>query len=110
MYPCENPRPLDRNAMVGAAMTGMARRQATRAPSRTPRPHDSYEWTAAEMNQLLVNAGVLPKAGVYGFRAAAGEEFQQCGFRLATIRQEREPQNQIHHLSLYALTDGYRIN
>ena len=68
------------------------------------------EWTSDQINQLLWDAGVLTRIGVYGFRKAAADEFRRYGFRLATIKQEREPQDRIHHLSLYRLSDEDRKN
>lgn len=62
------------------------------------------------MNQLLWDAGVLTLAGVHGFRKAAGDEFRRCGFRLATIHREQEPQSHIHQLSLYPLTGAHRMD
>jgi hypothetical protein len=70
----------------------------------------SSEWTSDQIEAFLWDAGVLTLAGVYGFRKAATDEFRRYGLRLATIRQEWEPQNFIHHISLYYASDEDRKN
>lgn len=101
----DNQARLDPNAKVEPMRT--ARRPLARRRPHKRQCSPASEWTAAQMNQLLWDAGVLTLAGVCGFRKAACDEFRRMGYRLATIRKEREPQNYIFHLSMYALNQAY---
>lgn len=69
----------------------------------------SLTWTAADMERLCWDAGVLTKAIVHGFRKAATEAFMDRGYRLATISRDFEPFSFIHKLSLYMLGDQPRL-
>jgi hypothetical protein len=68
----------------------------------TPTP---LEWTDAEIEDFLWDAGVLNEIVVHGLRQAATDAFLAEGYHLATITQDTEPFETIHKLSLFVLED-----
>jgi hypothetical protein len=49
---------------------------------------------------------VLNQVIIHGFRKAAADAFMAAGYRLATIRQDKEPFESLFKLSLYPLGSG----
>jgi len=78
--------------------------QATTSQRRTASP--ASRWTDAEIEALCWRAGVLTLVVIQGFRKAADDAFMAEGFRLATIRQDKEPFEKLFKLSLYPLGSG----
>ncbi len=75
------------------------------APSELP----AGNWGDEAIEDFLWGAGVYTLVGTHGFRKTAGDAFMDAGFRLATIRQDKEPFERLFKLSLYVLGNRQRL-
>ena len=91
---------------MSAKATSATNMQTSKPTSQRQTPLPAIEWTDADREQLLWAAGVLSQVIVHGFRKAAADALIADGFRLATIRQDKEPFENLFKLSLYPLGSG----
>jgi len=80
------------------------RNRSTKSQRKIALP--AIEWTDADREQLCWDAGVLNLVVTQGFRVAAYDALMAGGFRLATIRQDKAPFENLFKLSLYPLGSG----
>ena len=83
------------------------RTQRTTTQSKAESP--TIKWTDADREQLCWDAGVLTLVVTQGFRKAATDALMAENYRLATLRQDKEPFENLFKLSLYVLGDRQRL-
>lgn len=80
-----------------------------RTTSRRQTASPVITWTDADREQLCWDAGVLSLVVTQGFRKAATDALMAENYRLATIRQDKEPFENRFKLSLFVLGDRPRL-
>jgi hypothetical protein len=81
------------------------RRKTSQRQTKSP----AIKWTDADKEQLCWDAGVLSLVVTQGFKKAATDALMAENYRLATIRQDKEPFENLFKLSCFVIGDRQRL-